>query len=654
MARLVVEVVESGVAKADQDLAKLGRTAAQTEKSVNNVGGSFNKNRAIIQQFGFQLQDVVVTTRDAASGLTALGVQGGQLLSFVSPVAGTLLTIAGVAGGALLASLSGAEEKTSSLADAMAILDEQLDETENGAIRLSDSLTELANKNEQLARGELTRALVAATDAMAKLRQESEALIGQNLGGSFEDDAAAVRELAYQIEGIDAAGQDLFSLISKLQDADAFSPLADAAEELQENLGVTRSQSVELLRVLTDVAKNPTPEAFTRASVALEEMNKQTGFSNAGLLSLSARMSELAIGTVNAAERLNFIKGALGGFGQAVKAANDDIVADDVRRETERAQREAESARNRAQREAEQEARRLQIRQLSAAEMLQQIDRLGASESEKLDYWYTDQNARLAEALNERLITQQDYAIASELLTEELLNRQAQLEADANNKRRAAENQRTAEVKAQVEAQYEAEEKRKQAFQNSANAAVTSLSTITQALRDGGKEQSAAYRILFAAQQAAAIPSIITAAETGAAQALALGPIGIPISALIKGLGYASAGVVAGQAIAGARMQGGQVFAGQSYEVGERGREVFTPSTNGVISSSGGGAMAVNLKVIDNSTGSKTYSARQLTESDVELIIEDRVPRIMAREQADPYSQFAKAQRSTTSATRRL
>lgn len=654
MAQLPVEVVEVGLEKADQDLARLGRTAAQTEKAVNSAGGSFSKNRAIIQQFGFQLQDVVVTTRDAASGLTALGVQGGQFLSFMNPVAGTLLTIAGVAGGALLNSLTSATNETNSLADALDALDETLRDSEDGAKILSRSLLDLAEKSKELARAELVRTMIAANDAMRGAGAAARDLIDSDIGGWFSDGTAQIDRAYVALQGFKESGEDASAALDRINQGGgrvtgSFAALSAVVREIQNDFGLTRDQAISLAERLGEVSKNADSESIKALTEEVTRLSEESGFSNTNLNNLQSSLAKVGIQALSAAEAQEFATRALKDFDAALKESDVEGKEDEARGEAEKARIDARVAR---EREAEQ--RRLEIRQQSAAQMLSEIDRLGASESEKLDYWYTDQNARLTEALNERLITQQEYATASALLTEELLARQAQLEDDANAKRRAAENQRTAEVKAQVEAQYEAEDKRKRAFQDSVSAATSSIGTITQALRDGGKEQSAAYKILFAAQQAAAIPTIITAAETGAAQALALGPLGIPIAAVIKALGYASAGVVAGQAISGMRMQGGQVFAGRSYEVGERGREVFTPSTNGVISSSGSGAMAVNLKVIDNSTGSKTYSARQLTETDVELIIEDRVPRIMAREQADPYSQFSKAQRTTTSATRRL
>jgi hypothetical protein len=86
------------------------------------------------------------------------------------------------------------------------------------------------------------------------------------------------------------------------------------------------------------------------------------------------------------------------------------------------------------------------------------------------------------------------------------------------------------------------------------------------AMESLGKQNSKFYKILFAAQKAAAIPSIIVDTEKAATSALASmpGPAGITLSGFIRGMGYASAGVVAGTAIAGAFENGG-VVPGNSY-----------------------------------------------------------------------------------------
>lgn len=102
-----------------------------------------------------------------------------------------------------------------------------------------------------------------------------------------------------------------------------------------------------------------------------------------------------------------------------------------------------------------------------------------------------------------------------------------------------------------------------------------SLSTMTQALADAGAESNAIYKVMFAAQKALAIPSMIVSTEEGATKALALGPVAGPIAAMaIRTMGYAAVGTVAGQAIAGLFDQGGLIPAGKKGIVGEFGPEI--------------------------------------------------------------------------------
>lgn len=103
----------------------------------------------------------------------------------------------------------------------------------------------------------------------------------------------------------------------------------------------------------------------------------------------------------------------------------------------------------------------------------------------------------------------------------------------------------------------------------------SSLATMTGALSQYASESNTVYKMLFAAQKAAAIPSMIVSTEEGATKALQLGPIAGPVAAgAIRALGYASIATVAGQAIAGMFDQGGLIPAGKSGIVGEFGPEL--------------------------------------------------------------------------------
>ena len=104
-------------------------------------------------------------------------------------------------------------------------------------------------------------------------------------------------------------------------------------------------------------------------------------------------------------------------------------------------------------------------------------------------------------------------------------------------------------------------------------------------------EGSAAYKVLFLASKAAAIAQTMVSTEVAATKALELGPImGIPAASLIRGLGYASVGMIAATAVAGFS-EGGYTGAGGKYE------------PKGVVH---GGEVVIRKEVVDQ-PGMKDY-----------------------------------------------
>lgn len=150
-------------------------------------------------------------------------------------------------------------------------------------------------------------------------------------------------------------------------------------------------------------------------------------------------------------------------------------------------------------------------------------------------------------------------------------------------------------------------------------------------LERAGKERTALGKALFLASKGIAIAEIIMSAQVGAAQALKLGPAGLPVASAIEALGYARAGIVAGLAIgqlAGGRQYGGPTSAGNLYRVneggqpemfvGSGGRQYMMPTKDGRVVPAdqvGGGGVAWTINVIGappGTTASVDESARTI------------------------------------------
>lgn len=194
--------------------------------------------------------------------------------------------------------------------------------------------------------------------------------------------------------------------------------------------------------------------------------------------------------------------------------------------------------------------------------------------------------------------------------------------------------------------------------------------TLYGVLKDAGEQNSILGKTLFYASKAAQVAQIIVQAETAAAMTQAgltaaaattaalAGPAapavfaGLEANAITQGMivraiGYANAGLVAGIAIAGQRANGGPVEAGKQYIVGERGREAFIPSTNGMIVPNHaleGGAKGESITIVNNTRGRiDTAHVRQISETEKAIIIDEAITAV-AGDLSNPNGRMSRAQ----------
>jgi len=165
-------------------------------------------------------------------------------------------------------------------------------------------------------------------------------------------------------------------------------------------------------------------------------------------------------------------------------------------------------------------------------------------------------------------------------------------------------------------------------------------------MQQAGKEQSALGKAAFLASKAIAVAEILLNTEVAAAKAGAqLGIFGIPMATMIRVTGYASAGMVAGMAIAGMREKGGPVWSGGAFIVGEKGPEIFQPSSHGTIipnNKLGSGSPGdVKWTVVNTGSPLRIKETQRVSEDEWTLIVEDAVSSVAAQ-MADPNSKVSR------------
>lgn len=204
-----------------------------------------------------------------------------------------------------------------------------------------------------------------------------------------------------------------------------------------------------------------------------------------------------------------------------------------------------------------------------------------------------------------------------------------------------------------------AEDERTALF-NSYSTVLSQASTVwgsmTDMVKQASGESSAAYKLMFFTQQAIAMAQAVVNTELAATQALTLGPIlGVPAATLIRGLGYASVGLIAGQTIAGMAHSGIDSVPQDGTWLLQKGERVTTAQTSAkldrtldqVSSSTSTGNVYIN------NYGNDTVSTERNSNGDLIVTIQKQIDSYVPAQLAKPNSSISRALSQNTQTQRR-
>ena len=282
-ATLVIKAKTDDLVTADDRLNKLNNTGKQTAKVQQQVGQSFKRNNAAIQNTAFQLQDIVVQLEAGVPVTRTLGQQLPQLLGgfgALGAVAGVVAGLGFALGGVLLSGMNDSAEASENLKEALEELDEVINRTDEGTLELSDTFAKLAAQGGAAFSAQLKEGINDAKDAIRAARQEAvnlaEAISPDELGGRFDLTKLRVEALRNEfIEGkiplqVFAQGLDEISLKSDdltgdfrdlregiLEQADASLDAKERLDELRQvelgNVQAVNEHQASIDRLITNL-----------------------------------------------------------------------------------------------------------------------------------------------------------------------------------------------------------------------------------------------------------------------------------------------------------------------------------------------------------------------------------------------------------------
>ena len=261
-------------------------------------------------------------------------------------------------------------------------------------------------------------------------------------------------------------------------------------------------------------------------------------------------------------------------------------------------QREQKAADRAAQRQADQEKARFD-------QMLLNIENFTLGKQGVLLRDYEAEKALIENATLELIGSEEARNQALLDLKKKFLTEKAALEEADRIRKKQEDDKRLAE-----------EERIRRAQERIQMQTLSSAQSVASGLLSIAQEGSAAYKAIFAAQQALAIAQTIVNTEKAAIEAMAMfpGPAGLAYAKVIRGLGYASVGIIAAQTAAS--FEGGGFTGRGSRSGGVDGRGGFPAilhPNETVIDHEGGGM----TPVVVNQTINITTGVQQTVRAEV-------------------------------------
>jgi hypothetical protein len=614
-----------------QSLASSTKAANQFTTATDNAGASMKQFRGFVGQAGFQISDIAIQLESGANAATVFGIQGGQLLGALNPIAGALATIAGIAIGQFTGGMWGAQEATSELEKILKRTNKEINELSETRARIAQiDLTKKLNEDAQAVR-ELDVKIAVATQSIEekvkRIRSISESgIIGRGLLLAAE---GSVEDAEVELQGL----LDQRTLLKE--------SIADGSQVLdryKSRVDGTKLSEEDLVRVERDRAK--TIDEMNNNLKVLELRvvgnNREAAVQEAVFRSGAEAGSEYAKTVATLAGRQFDLEKQIRSSASALKEFDKDgEYLTGLQRQVEMVTLSArQQAILRAEYSLSADATDEQVtkaRELAAALYdLREAQRPADTSDRDFESDVTGMSRAIAaenESVFEQLQNQRDMI----LLYQETGIGDAQAHADAL----VAIQRRT--------------------YQEQANIVSSGLGSILRLQQAWGDDSSGVYKTLLATQKAATLYSVLLSSydAIGKAWASAPFPANLPavatatvetgaLGALVEAAtpAFATGGYVHGPGTGTSDGIQARLSMGE-FVMPARETSRYAPELNAMRAGTfdGGGGSVPKVTVVNQTTGRvDSASAQWVSRDELLLTLREEVPNVVAGEFTDPYS----------------
>lgn len=619
-----------------------GSTTAtnQLTTATNTAGNSLGKFQGFVGQAGFQLSDIAIQLGMGANAAMVFGIQGGQLLGVISPLAGALATVSGILIGQFTGGMYAGAEATRELDDALVRTNAEINELTQTQARFAQAtLAESLNED--------SRALILAQEETKILREEYAAYQKQReefeknppaFGGGFIEEFIGLADVGDKLEESEQNVADLQDRVdSTIETMRKYGQVLEGNKLSEDdNTDAIRRRSDSILSLSQNLVVLQTRIAGNNREAAIQEAVFRSG-AEAGS-DYAKQIALLAGQQYDLQQQLTVTNDAVKEFDQdgAYLAKLEQQVG--LINETAR-----EQAMLRAEYSLSEQATETQIqqaRQLAGA-------LYDATEAKRQQTQQEREAKREAEQA-----TQFSMGIVGDATGLEALEQKRQIVL-------AYQEQEIGDAQAHAAALVSLE---RQTLAERASITSSGLGSILALQSAYGDDSSGIYRTLLTIQKTATLYSVLLSSQEAIGKAWASAPFPANLPAVATATVETGALAATVQALTPSFATGGLAFGpgtgtSDSFQANLSNGEFIMPAREtsrnlGLLQSMRAGVDVTagsvpNIQIVNQTTGKIDSASASWVDSDtVRVLIREEVPGLLAAEVNDEYSQYNKAQQA--------
>lgn len=324
-AAILAAQLRAGSSATEADKQKIAQLTGQLydmKNSVESGAKSHGGLKSSMQQAGYQVQDFIIQVQGGQSALVAFAQQGSQLAGAFGPggaIVGSIIALSSVLAGVLITSLNGGKTAMDALKDAAEAMDKVINVSQNGVAALSDKYAYLAKTNSEVATLMRNQALLEYNQAIAKIPKaisdasDSFISFGDKALSAFSGGYASVKGFNDRLAALDITTANYSDALKQISSAGmewnaTGMSIANTVGALASKFSISDQQAFELSKQLSELSKNPSPQALQALALKLQSLQPASSDGQAAINALLGPIIELAREAANASFNVDSLK----------------------------------------------------------------------------------------------------------------------------------------------------------------------------------------------------------------------------------------------------------------------------------------------------------------------------------------------------------